>query len=67
MKAVDVLRDERKFPHAAFELSEREVTGVGLGRGDVLAAPCIPVPDELGIARKRARCRKLARIEVENL
>ena len=42
---------------------KREMTRIRLRRRDAFAAPGVPVPDELRVARERSRSRELARIE----
>ena len=63
VQPVDVLRDQHEIGGASFQFRQREVARVGLRRRDELAAPGVPVPDELRVARECGRRGELARIE----
>ena len=52
MESINVLGDECERRAAGFESSESAMAGIGLCGGDALAAPVVPLPDELRIARE---------------
>jgi len=54
MQAIDILGDDHDSPGFSnrFELSEREVAGIGLDFAQVCSALVVESPDELGIPAK---------------
>src|ERR1700681_4901519 len=63
MQTIDVLRDQQALRDASLDIDEGVVRRIRLHSRNELAAPRIPIPNELGVNRKRGWGRKLQRIE----
>jgi len=63
MQVIDVLCDQQAVRDASLDFDQGVVRRIRLHFRNELSAPRIPIPDELGVNRKRGRCRKLQRIE----
>ena len=64
MQPVDVLRDHEEVGLRPFDRRQRAVSRIGRRTGDQLAAPGIPIPDELRVAAERVGRGELERIEL---
>ena len=63
MQTVDVLRDQQAVRDASLDVGQGVVRRVRFHFRDELAAPRIPIPNQLGVIRKRGWRRELQRIE----
>ncbi len=59
VQRVHVLRSKRKFRHQCFQLDQRPMPGVRLGRRACRDALVVPAPNQQGVTRKTLRGRKI--------
>ena len=52
MQAIYILRDKGKLGDMLFDLDQSIVTGIGSHTFDSFPPPCVPVPDQFGVAGK---------------
>jgi hypothetical protein len=63
MQTIDVLGDQQAVRDASLDIDQGVVRGIRLHFRNEVAAPRIPIPNELGVLRKCSWRRKLQRIE----